>query len=123
MRSLKFLITFSFVVSLLALASPAEAGGNACFTWQCGDGLCQFDASCSTADPYVWKYRMDYGDGTSSGLTGNSTFFHDYGSTFSAFPTLTIYFFTGSGEDSVTCEVFMNVIPVGPQPPSFGTCS
>lgn len=123
----------TLLVSLLSLAAalvvalPADAAGNACFTWSCdGGGYCVFDAGCSTASPYIWKYDMDFGDGTSTGLTGNSTFSHQYaGGVLEADVTLTIYFFSEPSSDSAGCNVNTRPPPVGPQPPPGyfeGTC-
>lgn len=117
------------LLAVFAVAAPAYAGGNACFTWNCdaSTGYCVFDAGCSSADPYVWKYNMDFGDGTSTGLTGNSTFSHQYASgVYEANASLTIYFFSEPESDSASCTINTRLVPIGPQPPEGwfeGTCN
>lgn len=125
MRALEGLFAVVLLVALLALASPAEAAGNACFTWDCDENICAFDASCSSADPYIWKYEMDFGDGTSTGLTGNSSFNHTYTDSerYEATVTLKIHFFSTPESDSATCTISTQFFPVGgTNQPLSGTC-
>lgn len=113
---------FAFVAVLCIASAPAHAG--ACFDWSCDQstGACSFDASCSTASPYVYKYNFNWGDGSTTGLTGSATWNHTFTSGYDSNVTLTIIFFSGSGSHSVTCPVFHHIFPVGPQPPSGGRC-
>lgn len=112
-----------FAAILCFNSAPAQAGP--CFDWTCdgsGTRQCSFDASCSTASPYVWKYDFNFGDGSDTGLTGNATASHTFASGYSSTVTLTTYFFSGSGSASVSCTVWTHVLPVGPQPPMSGRC-
>lgn len=120
-----------FVLGIALCAGFLFAGTasaqTACFDWACGSQICDFDASCSSASPYIWKYELDYGDGSGSGLSSSPTHTHTYGPTVWEIPVeLTIYFFSGSGSQSVTCNVRPGYWPVGPRPPgsSFqGRCT
>src|SRR5262245_43046686 len=114
------LMLVAFAAILCFNSAPAHAG--AAFTWSCDPSTvnCSFDGSGSTASPYVWKYNFDFGDGSSTGLTGNATASHTFTSGYSSTVTLTIYFFSGSGSDSVSCTVWHHTLPVSPQPPFSG---
>lgn len=116
-----------FVLSLALCAgfvfTGAASAQTACFDWACGyaggDFGCDFDATCSTASPYVWKYEFDYGDGTGSGLSGSPTHSHEYAdATYESTVSLTIYYFSGSGSTTATCTINIHVPPVGPVPPA-----
>ncbi len=111
-----------FAAILCFNSAPAHAGPT--FTWSCnsGTGACSFDASGSTANPYVWKYNFDFGDGSGTGLTGNPTASHTFTSGYSSTVTLTIYFFSDPGSASVNCTVWHHLLPVSPQPPFSGQC-
>ena len=116
------LVLAVFAAIVAFASSPAHAG--ACFDWSCNSSTraCTFDASCSTASPYVWKYDFAFGDGSDTGLTGNAQQNHTYSSGFDAEVNLTIYFFSGTGSASVTCDIATHILPFGPQPPFSGRC-
>ena len=73
-RVLVFLLTIPCV-----LAFPAQADV-ACMEWSCNPatGSCSFDARCSYANPYIYKYLFTWGDGSSTGLTGSPLQTHTY---------------------------------------------
>jgi hypothetical protein len=110
-----------FAAVLCFNSAPAQAGP--CFDWACnGAGGCTFDASCSTASPYVWKYDFNFGDGADTGLTGGPSWSHIYSGGTGSNVTLTIYFFSGSGSASVVCPIWHHLFPSPPQPPFNGRC-
>jgi hypothetical protein len=122
MRTTMLVLAVFTAVAVFA-SVPAQAGP--CFDWSCSGTdtrACSFNASCSTASPYVWKYDFAFGDGSDTGLTGNANQNHSYASGYDANVTLTIYFFSGSGYASVTCDIPYHVLPFGPQPPFSGRC-
>lgn len=125
-KSLWMLSIFGFV-AVFGGAQAAQAA-TACFDWDCtaGGGYCTFNASCSSATPYVWKYNFSsWGDGTAgTGLTGNPTQVHNYGSTGPAYPTvtMTIYFFDAPYSKTVSCDIVTRNV-VGPPLPLYGRCS
>src|ERR1700681_1196564 len=116
------LVGLVFAAILVFASSPAHAG--ACYDWSCNSSTraCSFDASCSTASPYVWKYDFAFGDGSDTGLTGYAMQNHTYTSGFDAEVKLPIYFFSGTGSAPVTCDIAPHILPFGPQPPSSGRC-
>lgn len=126
MQMKKVLVPAILFIALLALGSTASyAGGTACFTWSCNQstGACTFNASCSSASPYVLFYVIDYGDGSSAGPSGSPTSFsHTYSSGYDALVTLTISFFSDPSSDGATCYIHHHALPVGPQAPDQGTC-
>ncbi len=76
--------------ALMLCAAPAQAA-TADFLGNCTSGTsigCQFDAQqgsgTSCPGSFIWKYSWVYGDGSSSGLTGNSLVSHTYTSPFAA---------------------------------------
>lgn len=117
------------VALFTGLSATTAYAATACFDWICdgGTGLCTIDAGCSSASPYIWKYDFNFGDGTSTGLTGVSVQNHQYGSgVYEATVTLKIFYFSDPGESSVACTINTRMPPVGPQPPlSYfqGRCS
>lgn len=123
----KSLMILGVLATLTVLGSAQAAqAATACFDWDCtaGAGYCTFDASCSSATPYVWKYNFNWGDGTSTGLTGSATQTHDYTGTGPAYPTvtLTIYFFDAPSSKTVSCDIVARNV-VGPPLPLYGRCS
>lgn len=122
----KSLWILALSVSVLAFASAQAAeAATACFDWSCTtSGFCSFDASCSSASPYVWKYNFNFGDGSGTGLTGDPTWDHDYTTSGPPYPsvTLTIYFFSEPSSQSVTCDIVARNV-VGPPLPQSGRCS
>src|ERR1700681_4361955 len=98
------LVGLVFAAILVFASSPAHAG--ACYDWSCNSNTraCSFDASCSTASPYLWKSDFAFVDASATGLTGNAMQNHPYASGFDAEVNLTIYFFSGTGSASVTCD-------------------
>lgn len=112
----------AFVAVLCIASAPAQAG--ACFTWSCnhGTGACSFNASCSSANPHVWKYTFDWGDGSGTGLSGSATHNHTFTSGYDSTVTLYVYSFGEPSTQSVHCPVFHHSTPFSPQPPSSGSC-
>lgn len=121
---MKKMVVLVCVLALTGLAVPqvaSAAGASACFTWNCSNGSCQFNGTCSTGTPYVWKYKWDYGDGSSSGLTGNATPTHGYSVCYPSV-SLTVYDFDGNIE-SVSCLIGTGDPGCpGPPLPTVGTC-
>jgi|1186.fasta_scaffold317825_1 hypothetical protein len=121
----KVLILSVLAVTLCLVSAPAYAGGTACFDWSCNqsNGACTVNASCSTASPYIYKYSVDWGDGTYSGWSGDPTFSHSYASgTYSPLITVQIIFFSDSGSDTASCYAAPYPFPIGPQAPGQGRC-
>lgn len=115
-----------FVLALFAgvfglVAEPSEAA-TACFDWECADLICDFDASCSTGEPYIWKYSFDFGDGTGTGLTGNPVQQHTYSLEY-PYPVIKLTIIP-MGEDMTTleCQIVVRNV-VGPQQDQFGRCT
>lgn len=123
---LQRLAALSILALALAVAAPAaHAGGTACYTWSCdkSTGVCTVNASCSTASPYVYKYEVEWGDGTSTGQSGSAVNTHTYGPTqYDALVTVRITFFSGTGTDTATCYIWPRVFPLFFSP-SSGSCS
>lgn len=109
------------IAALVALAGavPAQAT-SACFDWDCDweTLTCDFDASCSSASPFVWFYFWSWGDGTGGSMTGSSTISHTFNQPHNECiydVTLTVTPYGTDPADSVTCEVWFTLCPVGPQ--------
>lgn len=111
------------VLLLLATAAPAQAA-TSCFDWSCANLTCTFNAACSSASPFVYKYLWDFGDGSGWGPTGNSSLSHTYSASGPANPvvSLTITYFSEPGATTTTCEITVRFV-VGPQYPLNGRCS
>jgi hypothetical protein len=112
------------VVSALVFAGLAHAD-TVCFDWDCSEGTnCTFNAGCSEADPFIWKYNFDFGDGTSTGLTGNPEWEHDYTISGPAYPYVTLYIYPWSevGVLSVQCQIVVRNV-YGPPLPQSGRCT
>lgn len=125
----KSLLILSILVFAMTFGgAQAASAATACFDWDCtaGGGACTFDASCSSATPYIWKYEFsDWGDGSAgTGLSGNATHNHNYGSTGPAYPvvTLKIYFFDDPSVKQVSCDIVTRNV-VSPPLPLSGRCS
>ena len=123
MKKLVLFLTLS--IAGLLIPAMAEATATSCFDFDCttgAAGYCTFNGGCSTGTPFVWKYNWDFGDGTSTGLTGQSTQNHTY-SICHPGVTLTVYTWDGDIE-SVQC-IINNRLPncPGPLPPTSGRCS
>jgi hypothetical protein len=123
---MKKILTFSVLaVTLCFISVPAHAGGTACFDWSCpqNNGACTVDASCSTASPYIYKYFIDWGDGTNTGFSGEPSHSHTFApGTYSSLITVEIIFFSDSGADTASCYAAPYPYPAGPQAPSGGRC-
>lgn len=123
----KSTLALSLLTLLISFGSAGAAqAATACFDWDCtaGGGYCTFDASCSSASPYIWRYKFEWGDGTSTGLTSDPTWDHDYTPSGPPYPEvkLTIYFFDEPTSKSVTCDIVARNV-VGPPLPLYGRCS
>lgn len=110
------------IVGCLASAAPAAAA-TSCFDWSCVLGGCDFDASCSSASPFIWRYSFDYGDGSGSGLTSNPVQQHDYANN-QGQETVTLYilYWSEPGETAAQCTIDIGYT-VGPIEPLTGRCS
>lgn len=115
------------VVFGLIVTSGAALADRACFTWHAvGNGRINFDSSASSATPpgLIYWYFWSFGDGTDGDLTTSTTTSH----TFAAPPPydstvgLSVTFYPSFNTVSVSCYVWPWVLPVGPQPPTTGTC-
>lgn len=117
------ILGLALALGLVFMVPQAYAAADACFTWSCNSsGDCDFDASCSSATPFIWKYSWTWGDGTSTGLTGNSTPSHDYGTSGPAYPYVTLKIYPWSDEtDQVTCQIVARNV-FSPPLPQSGTC-
>lgn len=117
-------ISCLFVFALALAGATAASADTACFNWSChNSGNCSFDAGCSSATPFIWKYKWIYGDGTSSGLTGQSNPSHNYGPNGPSYPTVTFWIYPWSNNfTSVTCQIVVRN-HVGPALPQNGQCS
>lgn len=117
------LITTCF--ALVLLFTPVSASADtACFTWvSCPVNEVQFDASCSSGDPFIWKYRWDFGDGTGTRV-GTPTVTHTYpGDGVQQF-TVLLEIQTYTQFTTVSCTVdVMDAFYYGPQQCWTGTCS
>lgn len=116
----------ALMLGLLIIAVPISAVADPCFTWSCSSsnlGECSFDASCSSAKPYIWKYHWTWDDGTTSGWVADPTPTHDYGSTGLPYPDVTLKIYPWGGTiEEVTCQVVVRNV-VGPPQPMSGTCN
>ena len=84
MRRAGFVLGLGVLVLMFGAAAASAQTAN--FQGNCpvsGSAVnCDFDAqrgggsSCPAS--FIWKYSWDYGDGTGSGLTGNSVVSHQY---------------------------------------------
>lgn len=83
--------------------------------------VCTFDASCSTANPYVWKWQFYWGDGTNTYLEGSPYFTHQYSVNY-ATVTLKVHSFQTPSLQEVSCEINIRNI-VGPPFPTWGRCT
>lgn len=109
----------------VCLVAPTALGATACVDWSCIMGVCDFDASCSSASPFIWKYAYDFGDGNGT-VTGSSTLQYTY----PHFPSgpwtvpgqMTIIYWSEPTETSVSCN-FQIGYTAGPQAPLTGRCS
>jgi len=83
-----------------AMAATANFQGNC--THSGNTVSCTFDAQRPASDPsscpdsFIWKYSWDFGDGSSSGLTGSNQVQHDYDDSTDYFPKLYVYCWDGA---------------------------
>lgn len=118
MKTILLVALVATVVPSLALADDV-----ACFDFDCqthSGEPCLFDASCSSADPFIWKIAFDWGDGTGTGLSGTFTHEHEFITTGNeCFKNVTLWVYAWSGNvEQVSCEVIFrqcNFFPIGPQ--------
>jgi len=122
MKSKYVLPVLVLLAVVLFWTAPAQASNeDACFTFDCSGSVCDFDASCSSASPYIWKYSFDFGDGTGTGLTGTAAHTHEYDPICYPYVELSVYTFDGS--DTVGCYVHTGYPGCpGPAQPQSGTC-
>jgi len=120
---MKRIVVLTSILFCLALLAPAaQADTHVCFDWSCNSTTkqCTFDASCSSASPFIWKYDFDWGDGSSTGLTGNPNQTHSYPSTPYPVVELTVYPW-GDDVQSHSCQITVyNVF--SPPLPTSGRC-
>lgn len=120
----KVMIVLVFFLVSAAFGSPVAAD-TACFDWSCNESTrtCTFDFSCSSASPFIWKYAFDFGDGTSTGLTGATFYTHQYSSgVFFPVVTLSIMPWSDNGMTEASCQIVVKN-PFGPPLPTSGRCS
>lgn len=96
------LLTFALHFSAPpAAAATANFQGNCTWNATFTQFTCTFDAGRPVANPsacpgsFIWKYRWDFDDGTTSGLTG-STFTKTYPGSADPFVTLVILCWDGN---------------------------
>jgi|CXWL01.1.fsa_nt_gi hypothetical protein len=93
-----------------AEAATANFQGNCSWNGGMTQFTCSFDALRPAGSPsscpgsFIWKYSWDYGDGTSSGLTGNSTVSHTYPSSV-VNPTVTLTVLCWDGNSPTKARV------------------
>ena len=119
----KVMIAASMLLLSIAFAGNAAAD-TACFDWACNETtrVCTFDFGCSSADPFIWKYSFNYGDGTSTGLTGATVYTHQYGNgVFYPTVNLTIYPWSNNGSTQVSCQIVVRNA-FSPGLPTSGRC-
>jgi hypothetical protein len=100
------IVWIGLLLAFLGFAGAAEAN-TACFDWECNPDthFCTFNASCSTiTQGSVWRYRWDFGDGSSIVLTSGTTTSHTYGQVPNPDVSLTLLMFSGP-EDEELCEI------------------
>ena len=101
----------------------AETADTACFDWVCYvNGDCQFDASCSSASPSIWKYHWTWGDGTSTGFVSSPLQSHAYASSVYT-TTVRLQVWTFSNMTSVSCKVTVREGAGNPLPFISGRCT
>ncbi len=116
-----------FLALLVVAAVPALSANDPCFDISCNSGSCTFDPSCSTATPFIWKVKWDFGDGTGTALTGPSSQTHTY-SIQNCFADVTLTVYPWSNEiESITCQVIHTTCLFGPagehRQPTVGRCT
>ncbi|MGD2114094.1 MAG: hypothetical protein PVG07_03515 [Acidobacteriota bacterium] len=109
---------------MTVLAAVPSFANTACFDWQQtqNDNEVEIDASCSSGQN-LWKYNIEWGDGTSTGLTGNPVHTHTYTDTseIEAEVTLHVYYWTEPSEVTETCWVIYGYTSWFPS--TYGRCS
>lgn len=119
-----FVATVASALGFVLCAAPGAACGDktATYDWFCDYNHCSFDASASTQT--VYKYYFDFGDGTSTGLSGSPN--HDHVYDFSGYETfdvkLVLFYLDDECTYEVTCEISVENPPIGGVPPLSGTC-
>lgn len=102
------LLVLGFAAS--AEAATANFQGNCSWNKAMTQFTCSFDALRPAASPsscpgsFIWKYSWDYGDGTSSGLTGSSVVNHTYSSSV-VNPTVTLTVLCWDGNSPTKARV------------------
>lgn len=130
MKSIKLTLALAFLVLVAGVGTAgAQTDTVACYTWSCdwSTSTCTFDAACSQGSPFVWKVRYDYGDGSTSGLTGNGFQTHTFDANDDCASDVELLVVPWGGDiETVTCNVIHSTCPFGPGlPPSYasGTCT
>jgi hypothetical protein len=115
------IVALSVILWMVPLAAMA-ANEDACFDFVCDTDteVCSFDALCSSADPWIWKYQWDFGDGEQTGLTGDSDPVHAYEPI--CYPAVTLTVHTFEGFDTVSCPIHTGANCPGPTSPTSGRC-
>lgn len=115
-------VLFSAAVGMVA--APAE-GATACFDWSCDEStlLCDFDTSCSTGQPYIWKFHFTWGDGTQSNYSAVTSWQHQYTSS-DAYPHVRLLVVPwGESMTEVTCQITVYNQIGPPVLPTEGRCT
>lgn len=116
-------LALSLAVGCCLIAAAPVLAATSCFDWSCVLGGCDFDASCSSASPFIWRYSFDYGDGTGSGLTSNPVQEHGYSENQGQKTvTLWVLYWSEPGETEASCTIDIGYT-VGPIEPLTGRCS
>jgi PKD domain len=119
----RLVLGLMFSLGMFALAGTAHAANDACFNWDCNDSthVCTFDASCSVTNVgSFWRYRWDFGDGSSVVLTGSPTTSHSYSI---PYPTVNLTLvFLDVDWVGTTCDIVV-WNNVGPAQATYGRCT
>lgn len=121
-RKLPFL---ALLIGLALISAPTFADAPACYSYDCDDQTCTFEASCTTTSQ-IWRVWYDFGDGGKSGFVGPTTNVdHTYLTRAQggpAYPAVKLTVIPFSGPIlTVTCDMPVNQV-FGPPMLPFGTC-
>lgn len=105
---------------ILLVPATLQATPVPCFDFDCANGVCEFDASCSTEQSSIWKYYWIFGDGAYN-LGGSVQPSHTYNV---CYPEVTLELWTWNAEKvSVSCMIHAgNSCPGPPVAATSGRC-